>query len=126
MCLSSVLTRFANVFRFHPNRFSSKRFASSIFPCSQGQAESKKQGSKSSRRHHNGNGNSNGNPTEAMEQNQTVHTKGTAMSFGFRKKLNGTPKKFKKLLEGGDKSATRTDTKDDNGNAGGWRARFSW
>nr|AAY54707.1 IP08195p [Drosophila melanogaster] len=82
-----------------------------------GQAESKKQGSKSSRRHHNGNGNSNGNPTEAMEQNQTVHTKGTAMSFGFRKKLNGTPKKFKKLLEGGDKSATRTDTKDDNGNA---------
>ncbi|XP_032573191.1 uncharacterized protein LOC6605097 isoform X8 [Drosophila sechellia] len=82
-----------------------------------GQAESKKQGSKSGRRQHNGNGNSNGNPTEAMEQNQTVHTKGTAMSFGFRKKLNGTPKKFKKLLEGGDKSATRTDTKDDNGNA---------
>ncbi|XP_070072131.1 serine-rich adhesin for platelets isoform X13 [Drosophila takahashii] len=82
-----------------------------------GQAESKKQGSKSSRRHHNGNGNSNGNPSEAMDQNQTVHTKGTAMSFGFRKKLNGTPKKFKKLLEGGDKSATRTDTKDDNGNA---------
>ncbi|KQS43731.1 uncharacterized protein Dere_GG14009, isoform G [Drosophila erecta] len=82
-----------------------------------GQAESKKQGSKSGRRHHNGNGNGNGNPSEAMEQNQTVHTKGTAMSFGFRKKLNGTPKKFKKLLEGGDKSATRTDTKDDNGNA---------
>ncbi|XP_016934127.3 uncharacterized protein [Drosophila suzukii] len=83
-----------------------------------GQAESKKQGSKSSRRHHNGNGNSNGNPSEAMDPNQTVHTKGTAMSFGFRKKLNGTPKKFKKLLEGnGDKSATRTDTKDDNGNA---------
>ncbi|XP_039485540.1 uncharacterized protein LOC120447937 isoform X4 [Drosophila santomea] len=83
-----------------------------------GQAESKKQGSKSGRRHHNGNGNGNGNPTEAMEQNQTVHTKGTAMSFGFRKKLNGTPKKFKKLLEGGDKSANRTaDTKDDNGNA---------
>ncbi|XP_017080611.1 uncharacterized protein LOC108114243 isoform X4 [Drosophila eugracilis] len=82
-----------------------------------GQAESKKQGSKSSRRNHNGNGNSNGNPSEAMDQNQTVHTKGTAMSFGFRKKLNGTPKKFKKLLEGGDKSANRTDTKDDNGNA---------
>ncbi|XP_017133725.1 uncharacterized protein LOC108150213 isoform X4 [Drosophila elegans] len=80
-----------------------------------GQAESKKQGSKSSRRHHNGNGNSNGNPSEALDQ--TVHTKGTAMSFGFRKKLNGTPKKFKKLLEGGDKSATCTDTKDDNGNA---------
>ncbi|XP_017040363.2 uncharacterized protein LOC108087486 isoform X12 [Drosophila ficusphila] len=80
-----------------------------------GQTESKKQGSKSSRRHHNGNGNSNGNPLEA--QDQAVHTKGTAMSFGFRKKLNGTPKKFKKLLEGGDKSATRTDTKDDNGNA---------
>ncbi|KAI8040344.1 hypothetical protein M5D96_006284 [Drosophila gunungcola] len=81
----------------------------------EGQAESKKQGSKSSRRHHNGNGNSNGNPSEALDQ--TVHTKGTAMSFGFRKKLNGTPKKFKKLLEGGDKSATCTDTKDDNGNA---------
>ncbi|XP_017028245.1 uncharacterized protein [Drosophila kikkawai] len=81
-----------------------------------GQAESKKQGSKSSRRHHhNANGNSNGNPAEA--QDQAVHTKGTAMSFGFRKKLNGTPKKFKKLLEGGDKSATQTDTKDDNGNA---------
>ncbi|XP_016977302.1 uncharacterized protein LOC108043225 isoform X4 [Drosophila rhopaloa] len=80
-----------------------------------GQAESKKQGSKSSRRHHNGNGNSNGNPSEVLEQ--TVHTKGTAMSFGFRKKLNGTPKKFKKLLEGGDKNATCTDTKDDNGNA---------
>ncbi|XP_020816586.1 uncharacterized protein LOC110190440 isoform X2 [Drosophila serrata] len=81
-----------------------------------GQAESKKQGSKSSRRHHhNANGNGNGNPTET--QDQAVHTKGTAMSFGFRKKLNGTPKKFKKLLEGGDKNATLTDTKDDNGNA---------
>ncbi|KAH8242412.1 hypothetical protein KR032_005856 [Drosophila birchii] len=81
-----------------------------------GQAESKKQGSKSSRRHnHNANGNGNGNPAEA--QDQAVHTKGTAMSFGFRKKLNGTPKKFKKLLEGSDKSATQSDTKDDNGNA---------
>ncbi|EDW04350.1 GH22563, partial [Drosophila grimshawi] len=48
------------------------------------------------------------------EQQEQLHTKGTAMSFGFRKKLNGTPKKFKKLLEGG---KTQTDTKDDNGNA---------
>jgi len=62
-----------------------------------------------------------------MDPNQTVHTKGTAMSFGFRKKLNGTPKKFKKLLEGnGDKSATRTDTKDDNGNAGESRKCRFW
>ncbi|XP_067644587.1 serine-rich adhesin for platelets isoform X3 [Eurosta solidaginis] len=30
-----------------------------------------------------------------------IETKGTAMSFGFRKKLNTTPKKFKKLLEAG-------------------------
>ncbi|KPU77881.1 uncharacterized protein Dana_GF25128, isoform J [Drosophila ananassae] len=82
-----------------------------------GQAESKKHGSKSSRRHHNGNGNGNGNGSGSETQDQTVHTKGTAMSFGFRKKLNGTPKKFKKLLDGGDKGNTQTDTKDDNGNA---------
>ncbi|KAH8379579.1 hypothetical protein KR009_005812 [Drosophila setifemur] len=84
-----------------------------------GQAESKKQGSKSSRRHHNGNANGNGNGNPSDTEDQAVHTKGTAMSFGFRKKLNGTPKKFKKLLEGGsDKNtAHHTDTKDDNGNA---------
>ncbi|KAH8270101.1 hypothetical protein KR018_004028 [Drosophila ironensis] len=88
-----------------------------------GQAESKKQGSKSSRRHHNGNGNTNGNGngngngSACESQEQAVHTKGTAMSFGFRKKLNGTPKKFKKLLDGGDKATTHADTKDDNGNA---------
>ncbi|XP_032593436.2 serine-rich adhesin for platelets isoform X6 [Drosophila grimshawi] len=77
----------------------------------QGQTESKKHGGKSHRRH-----NGNGPPQELTEreQQEQLHTKGTAMSFGFRKKLNGTPKKFKKLLEGG---KTQTDTKDDNGNA---------
>ncbi|XP_061401727.1 uncharacterized protein LOC133337524 [Musca vetustissima] len=29
-----------------------------------------------------------------------IQTKGTAMSFGFRKNLNTTPKKLKKLLKG--------------------------
>ncbi|XP_030372856.1 uncharacterized protein LOC115622892 isoform X3 [Scaptodrosophila lebanonensis] len=80
----------------------------------EGQTESKKQGGgggKASRRN-------NGEQGE-----HTLHTKGTAMSFGFRKKLNSTPKKFKKLLEGttdrggdGD-SKTPEPIKDDNGNA---------
>ncbi|XP_030081431.1 uncharacterized protein LOC111598679 isoform X3 [Drosophila hydei] len=73
-----------------------------------GQAESKKHGSKAGRRQQ-----------ELGEQQQLPHTKGTAMSFGFRKKLNGTPKKFKKLLEGSSSGGEtpQTDTKDDNGNA---------
>ncbi|XP_017843255.1 serine-rich adhesin for platelets isoform X3 [Drosophila busckii] len=85
-----------------------------------GQAESKKHGGKSSRRN-NGNLNGNGNVNGTAEQ--TLHTKGTAMSFGFRKKLNGTPKKLKKLLEGtangndGPLESTEAATKDDNGNA---------
>ncbi|XP_037932047.1 uncharacterized protein LOC119666839 [Teleopsis dalmanni] len=33
----------------------------------------------------------------------SIETKGTAMSFGFRKKLNTTPKKLKKLIEGDSK-----------------------
>ncbi|XP_017861735.1 PREDICTED: serine-rich adhesin for platelets isoform X9 [Drosophila arizonae] len=87
-----------------------------------GQTESKKHGGKAGRRH-NGNG---GGQLELGEQPPVPHTKGTAMSFGFRKKLNGTPKKFKKLLEGssggggggaGGGETTQTDTKDDNGNA---------
>lgn len=85
----------------------------------QGQTESKKHGSRAGRRH---NGNA-GGPLELGEQPPVPHTKGTAMSFGFRKKLNGTPKKFKKLLEGstgsgGGGETPQTDTKDDNGNAG--------
>ncbi|ALC44227.1 CG42268, partial [Drosophila busckii] len=86
----------------------------------EGQAESKKHGGKSSRRN-NGNLNGNGNVNGTAEQ--TLHTKGTAMSFGFRKKLNGTPKKLKKLLEGtangndGPLESTEAATKDDNGNA---------
>ncbi|KAH8369781.1 hypothetical protein KR093_000957 [Drosophila rubida] len=88
-----------------------------------GQAESKKHGAKAQRRH-NGNGNP-GQQLDATEQQQQQQqqppqTKGTAMSFGFRKKLNGTPKKFKKLLEAANQHGTSTapaDTKDDNGNA---------
>ncbi|EDW37549.1 GL16329 [Drosophila persimilis] len=88
-----------------------------------GQAESKKHGSKSNRRNLNGNGNVNGNGNgngnnwDSSQEQQPLHTKGTAMSFGFRKKLNGTPKKFKKLLESHTTSTPMTDTKDDNGNA---------
>ncbi|XP_054085336.1 uncharacterized protein LOC105212939 isoform X3 [Zeugodacus cucurbitae] len=41
----------------------------------------------------------------------TIETKGTAMSFGFRKKLNTTPKKFKKLLEAGVGGMTGGDGK---------------
>ncbi|XP_036219904.2 serine-rich adhesin for platelets isoform X4 [Bactrocera oleae] len=40
-----------------------------------------------------------------------IETKGTAMSFGFRKKLNTTPKKFKKLLEAGVGGMTGGDGK---------------
>ncbi|XP_041450969.1 uncharacterized protein LOC111068625 isoform X4 [Drosophila obscura] len=78
----------------------------------EGQAESKKHGSKSNRRNLNGN-----MLDSSQEQQQPLHTKGTAMSFGFRKKLNGTPKKLKKLLESNSNSTPMTDTKDDNGNA---------
>lgn len=46
---------------------------------------------------------------QTAQSGETLQTKGTAMSFGFRKKLNGTPKKLKKLLQ--------EATKDDNGNA---------
>lgn len=84
---------------------------SSCLP-SQGQSESKKHSGhgKASRRH-------NGNPGQQQDsmlatqsgETGTLQTKGTAMSFGFRKKLNGTPKKLKKLLH--------EATKDDNGNA---------
>ncbi|XP_051861218.1 serine-rich adhesin for platelets isoform X4 [Drosophila albomicans] len=97
-----------------------------------GQAESKKHGAK---RRNNGNGNNPGQQLESsdqqqqQQQQQQLQTKGTAMSFGFRKKLNGTPKKFKKLLEAANNhhhgnsntnntaSTVATDTKDDNGNA---------
>ncbi|KAL7734701.1 hypothetical protein ACLKA6_010994 [Drosophila palustris] len=90
-----------------------------------GQTESKKHGGKCHRRNNGNNGNHSGHQLESKEdlqqqqqQQQQLHTKGTAMSFGFRKKLNGTPKKFKKLLEGGaTHSTSQTDTKDDNGNA---------
>ncbi|XP_030570306.1 uncharacterized protein LOC115769578 isoform X2 [Drosophila novamexicana] len=78
-----------------------------------GQTESKKHGGKASRRH---NGNGSTQLEVGEQQQQQPHTKGTAMSFGFRKKLNGTPKKFKKLLEGSGE-VPQTDTKDDNGNA---------
>ncbi|KAH8408698.1 hypothetical protein KR215_011010 [Drosophila sulfurigaster] len=96
--------------------------------------ESKKHGAKSQRRN-NGNGNNPGQQLESsdqqqqQQQQQQLQTKGTAMSFGFRKKLNGTPKKFKKLLEAANNhhhgnsntnntpSTVATDTKDDNGNA---------
>ncbi|KAH8415602.1 hypothetical protein KR222_006043 [Zaprionus bogoriensis] len=80
---------------------------------SQGQSESKKHGGggKSNRRHNGNNpGQQQSSATAGEQAAQQLHTKGTAMSFGFRKKLNGTPKKFKKLLEA-------TQTKDDNGNA---------
>ncbi|XP_064539954.1 serine-rich adhesin for platelets isoform X6 [Drosophila montana] len=81
-----------------------------------GQTESKKHGGKANRRH---NGNGSTQLELGEQQQQQPHTKGTAMSFGFRKKLNGTPKKFKKLLEGsgGSGEVPQTDTKDDNGNA---------
>ncbi|XP_034483030.1 homeobox protein 5 isoform X2 [Drosophila innubila] len=83
----------------------------------EGQTESKKHGGKYHRRN-NGNLTGHHQLDSKEEQQQQVHTKGTAMSFGFRKKLNGTPKKFKKLLEGGANHSTfQTDTKDDNGNA---------
>ncbi|XP_034659747.1 uncharacterized protein LOC117895871 isoform X4 [Drosophila subobscura] len=81
----------------------------------EGQAESKKQGSKSQRRHLNANGNIQDMAQESLQL--PPHTKGTAMSFGFRKKLNGTPKKLKKLLENQTNCHAATDTKDDNGNA---------
>ncbi|XP_039965404.1 uncharacterized protein LOC120777899 isoform X1 [Bactrocera tryoni] len=57
----------------------------------QGQAESKRH----SKKH--------GSTTNATTGTGVgaIETKGTAMSFGFRKKLNTTPKKFKKLLEAG-------------------------
>ncbi|BFF98839.1 uncharacterized protein DMAD_06883 [Drosophila madeirensis] len=81
----------------------------------EGQAESKKQGGKSQRRHLNGNGNIQDMTQESLQL--PPHTKGTAMSFGFRKKLNGTPKKLKKLLENQTNCHAATDTQDDNGNA---------
>ncbi|XP_054732720.1 uncharacterized protein LOC129240765 [Anastrepha obliqua] len=40
-----------------------------------------------------------------------IETKGTAMSFGFRKKLNTTPKKLKKLLEASVGGVTGGDAK---------------
>ncbi|XP_012159425.1 uncharacterized protein LOC101454169 isoform X4 [Ceratitis capitata] len=84
-----------------------------------GQAESKKHSKK-----HGG-----ANNATAGTGLGTIETKGTAMSFGFRKKLNTTPKKFKKLLEasvggvtGGDakkkqdkcNNMTTTETRDGN------------
>ncbi|XP_046867931.1 pneumococcal serine-rich repeat protein isoform X8 [Drosophila willistoni] len=83
-----------------------------------GQAESKKHGGKSNRRNLNANGNTLDLADQQLQQQQQhLHTKGTAMSFGFRKKLNGTPKKFKKLLDKTIDSELITETKDDNGNA---------
>ncbi|XP_046867926.1 pneumococcal serine-rich repeat protein isoform X2 [Drosophila willistoni] len=84
----------------------------------EGQAESKKHGGKSNRRNLNANGNTLDLADQQLQQQQQhLHTKGTAMSFGFRKKLNGTPKKFKKLLDKTIDSELITETKDDNGNA---------
>ncbi|XP_034137117.1 uncharacterized protein LOC117589350 isoform X2 [Drosophila guanche] len=83
-----------------------------------GQAESKKHGGKSQRRQLNGNGNTTQDMSQdSLQQSLPPHTKGTAMSFGFRKKLNGTPKKLKKMLENQTNCHAATDTKDDNGNA---------
>lgn len=91
--------------------FNLSLISSSLFPL-QGQSESKKHSGhgKASRRH-NGNPGQQQDATLATQSGETgiLQTKGTAMSFGFRKKLNGTPKKLKKLLH--------EATKDDNGNA---------
>ncbi|XP_017487629.1 PREDICTED: uncharacterized protein LOC108375978, partial [Rhagoletis zephyria] len=66
-----------------------------------GQAESKKHSKKHG-----------GNTTGTMGAGVgIIETKGTAMSFGFRKKLNTTPKKFKKLLEAGVGGVTGGDAK---------------
>uniref|UniRef100_A0A1A9VT37 Uncharacterized protein n=1 Tax=Glossina austeni TaxID=7395 RepID=A0A1A9VT37_GLOAU len=56
---------------------------------SQGQIESKKRSKK--------------------HQGNEIQTKGTAMSFGFRKNLNTTPKKLKKLIKGETKSSKKQD-----------------
>ncbi|XP_036335852.1 uncharacterized protein LOC118746163 isoform X3 [Rhagoletis pomonella] len=66
-----------------------------------GQAESKKHSKKHG-------GNTTGNMGAGVG---IIETKGTAMSFGFRKKLNTTPKKFKKLLEAGVGGVTGSDAK---------------
>uniref|UniRef100_A0A1A9WG63 Uncharacterized protein n=1 Tax=Glossina brevipalpis TaxID=37001 RepID=A0A1A9WG63_9MUSC len=42
-------------------------------------------------------------------QGNEIQTKGTAMSFGFRKNLNTTPKKLKKLIKGETKNSKKQD-----------------